>query len=309
MCLFSSVFGSLYAQNKTREIIRDPAFQHGLMLSPLDPDSVRKGGGFARTFRDTLRFDKNTAAPAWRLHQWHSKYSLEKTVPATDADGNVVYENEGKKVSVSRDNALLLEIKTSREWDSPRGKGEHWPHLLIAQDFPKKFTVIGELEKLLFTVEVKLEKCENKMEEGTFNPRLHTAHTPLYFVVRNDNKQSADYGQKIWLGIHSFDYRYPELKHQDNLRKDKGTSSYMYNIPPKDFWGDVSFNDHQWHRGNVDLLPYIIQAVETVQKKDIFKNSTLDDLRVTGMNFGWEVPGIFDAAVRIKNLSLRAVYK
>jgi len=310
LCFLLLFWGNntLYAQKKITDIIHDPYFEHGLLLSPLDPVDVRKGGGFARTFRDTLKFGRNIVAPSWRLHQWHSRFSLEKVAARTDADGSVVYENEGKKVARFKDNSLLLEIFTSAEWgDTPRKKDEHWPHLLIAQDFRKDAPVIGKLDKLLFKVEIKLERCENKMKEGTFNPRLHTAHTPLYFVVKNDNRQSVDYGQKIWLGVHSFDYRYPELKHQNNLRKDKGTSSYMYNIPPKDFWGDVNFGDYNWHKGNVDLLPYIKQAVETMREKGIFKNSTLHDLKVTGMNFGWEVPGIFDAAVRIKNISLKAI--
>jgi len=33
----------------------------------------------------------------------------------------------------------------------------------------------------------------------------------------------------------------------------------------------------------------------------------LTDLKITGMNFGWEVPGTFDAAIQVKNISLKAV--
>ena len=311
LCFFLNVnISGLYAQKRITEVIKDASFHNGLLLSPLDPATVRKGGGFAKTFRDTLRFNKSTSNPSWRLHQWHSKYSLEKSDPVKAADGRISYENRGKRVALLKDSSLLLEIKTSNEWgNTPRKKGEDWPHLLIAQDFSESSPVIGELEQLVFSAEIKLEKCENKMADGSFDPNLHTAHTPLYFVVRNDNSKSADYGQRIWLGIHSFDYRYPELKHDDRLRKDKGTSSYIYNIPPREFWGDVNFNDLKEHKGHADLLPYIKKAVEVMREKDLFKNPSLDDLKVTGMNFGWEVPGIFDATVSVKKLSLKAVRK
>ena len=32
-----------------------------------------------------------------------------------------------------------------------------------------------------------------------------------------------------------------------------------------------------------------------------------EDLELTGMNFGWEVPGTFDAGLQIRNLSIRIV--
>lgn len=300
----------LSAQNKSKEVIRDASFQDGFIVSPLDPDIVRKGGGVTKTFKGPLKFNNSTTTPSWRIHQWFSKYSLENAKPIKGLKRSVKYENEGKRVTLHKDNSLELEIMAANEWgNEPRKKGEDWPHLLIAQDFSKSTPAIGELENLIFTVEIKLEKCEKKMPENTFNPKLHTAHTPLYFIVRNDNKQSVDFGQKFWLGIHSFDYRYPELKHENELRKDKGTSSYMYNVPPHEFWGNVNFNDLKWHKGTADLLPHIKEAIEIMKKNDIFNNSSLDDLKITGMNFGWEVPGIFNGSVRIKNLSLTAVNK
>ena len=33
-----------------------------------------------------------------------------------------------------------------------------------------------------------------------FKPSLHTAHTPFFFVLKNDNINSKDYNKKIWFG-------------------------------------------------------------------------------------------------------------
>ncbi len=41
---------------------------------------------------------------------------------------------------------------------------------------------------------------------------------------------------------------------------------------------------------------------------DTLNQTTMpEDLELTGMNFGWEVPGTFDAGLQIRNLSIRIV--
>lgn len=41
--------------------------------------------------------------------------------------------------------------------------------------------------------------------------------------------------------------------------------------------------------------------------KGYFKDTDWEDLEITGMNFGWEIPGTFDAAVSIRNISLKVL--
>ena len=166
---------------------------------------------------------------------------------------------------------------------------------------------MGEAAHLFFSMELRLEKCENRMEEGTYNPSLHTAQTPLFFVVRNDNQDSPDYNQMIWFGIPSFDYRHTTPTDQEKIMWDIGTNTYIYDIPETAVWGKTNLHDTGWHRGEVDIKPLIVRALFAMREKGVFLDTYPDDLKITGMNFGWEVPGTFDAAIRVKNLSLRMV--
>ncbi|HAE62707.1 MAG TPA: hypothetical protein DCG38_10320 [Eubacteriaceae bacterium] len=289
------------------EIIEDNTFELGFALTPLDPETVQQGGGHEKTSLDTLSFDRNGNSPIWRLAQWYSKYNLANAELKTEIDGSLSYANEGnsKRVALYPDNSLLLEVNASKEYDKPRSEGEPWPHLLIEQDFHENSPIVGEKKRIQFSFELKLEKEQNKMEEGTFNPSLHTAQSPCYFIIKNINENSQDYNQQIWFGIASYDYRYTETNTKERISWDIGTNTYIYQIPERQFWGNISFQDKKWHKGEADLKPLIQRAIIAMQEKSVFMNTTLDDLSITYMNFGWEVPGTFDVAVRVKNFSLK----
>ena len=103
--------------------------------------------------------------------------------------------------------------------------------------------------------------------------------------MRNTNPRSPDYGLSLWVGVPSFDYRYERLSDEEYVQWDIGTATYIYAIPPRSLWGDVS----------------------AMQAKGQFVHTMPEDLELTGMNFGWEVPGTFDAGLQIRNLSIRIV--
>lgn len=290
------------------EIIGDNTFEQGFALTPLDPRTVQQGGGFEKTYLDTLAFNREATSPVWHIAQWYSKYNLAHAELKTETDGSLSYANEGnsKKVVLYSDNSLLLEVNASKEYDKARTKEEQWPHLLIEQSFHENSPTVGNKKSIQFSFELKLEKEENQMEEETFDPSLHTAQSPFYFDIKNINENSPDYNQKIWFGIASYDYRYTETSTREIVSWDIGTNAYIYQIPERLFWGNISFQDKKWHKGEADLKPLIQRALAAMQEKSVFMHSTLDDLAITGMNFGWEVPGTFDVAVKVRNISLKA---
>lgn len=289
------------------EVIGDICFENGFAVSPLHPSIVHAKEGFEKANTDTLYFEKKDVLPIWQMSQWYSKYDFANTLAKHNADGSIEYCNEGKRIVRYVDNSLLLSITTSTEYDTPRVEGEDWPHLLIEQSFKKKPN-IGEVTKLLFFMSLKLDKCENKMGDD-FNESLHTAQSPFYFILRNMNEKSEDYNKSIWLGIPSFDYRYPSLSTEELVSWDIGTNMYIYNISPRCIWGDISFHDKQWHCTELDILPLVKTAIETMRTKGVFLKTTISELELVGMNFGWEVPGTFDAAILVKGISLKALDK
>lgn len=292
--------------NEEWEVIRDTLFERGVAISPLHPSIVHQKGGFEKANTDTFLFEKQGVLPIWQLSQWHSKYDFANAVPVKNGDGSIEYSNKGKRIVRYPDGSLLLDITTSTEYSHPRKDGEDWPHLLIEQTFEKNPN-IGEAKEMIFSMSLKLVKCENKMKEGEFNESFHTAQSPFYFILRNINKDSEDFNKSIWLGIPSFDYRYTQMNDKEIISWDIASNMYIYNIPQKPIWGDVSFQDMQWHKTKTDILPLIKQAVESMKSKDLFLQTSLSDLELVGMNFGWEVPGTFDAAIMVKGISLKVV--
>jgi len=79
---------------------------------------------------DTTPDSKDT--PVWRLCQWATKYSLAGVKPARNSLGDVIYEDEGKKVFIGGPNSpnadLVLEIKGDSEYaQAARKLGQPWP--------------------------------------------------------------------------------------------------------------------------------------------------------------------------------------
>lgn len=288
-------------------IIQDTLFEKGFALTPLDPAIVQQGGGFEKTYVDTLDFGGEGSHPVWMLAQWYSKYDLADTPLKKDTDGSLVYANAGKKFALYPDHSLWMEVDAGNEYDSARVNGQPWPHLLIAQNFGAGSPKVGDADRLEFSMELKIEKCENKMAAGTYDPNIHTAQSPFYFILVNDNPNSDDYGQKIWFGLPSFDYRYQTLRDNEIVLWDIGTGMYIYDVPETKIWGHVSLHDGQWHTTRIDLIPLIERAVQAMREKGLFRNTVTGDLKITGMNFGWEVPGTFDAALRVRGISLISI--
>ncbi len=294
-------------QQPRKELIRDARFDQGFSLSPLTPGAVVAAGGFDKASRGDYYFEKKDKKPVWEFCQWASKHSLEGAKPKRNPDNSIEYRNAAKRIMRYRDGTLHIGVTTSKEDTKPRGEGGAFTGFLIQQDFPD-LPNIGNAKHLYFSVEIKIVKCVQKMTAQTYNPALHTAQTPMYFILKNKNPRSADYNCAIWLGVQSYDYRYPKMRHTEEVSFDKDTHMYVYNIPQTDIWGkDITFHDHQWHGVRVDLLPSIWRAVKTLQAKGVFLKSGLADLVLEGMNFGWECPGTFDVALEIRGLSLKLV--
>ena len=284
-----------------RELIADARFERGVALSPLWPQIVQQGGGFSLTCTDTLRFEPSAETPIWQLCQWSSRYDLAGT-EAVAKGGEVAFSNEGKRVALSRDGVLTLGLTTSREYDHPRRADEAWIHLLVQQDFDSA-PRIADIEGLHFGMELRIDHCHNRMGEA-FDETLHTAQAPFYLMVRNLNPQSEDYNLGLWVGIPTFDYRYKQLADTETVHWDVGTATYIYTIPPRGVWGNVNLGDGEWHRADKDILPMVRRAVEAMRERGCFMHSEPADLAITGMNFGWEIPGTFDAALQMRGMSL-----
>ena len=277
------------------EIISDLSFKNGFKLTPLLVPDMSSG------YVDTLYFYLPATKPLWAVAQWNSKTSnnLKDAVLQTDINGNKFFANAAKKIMLSTDTTLYLELNASKEYDHPRLSSEPWPHVLIEQTFSFA-PLVSTAKRIMLSVELQLVKY-NTMISG-YDPNIHTAQSPMYLVIRGVSGDGY-----IWFGIPSFDIRDLVLGDKLTMMLDPGTNAYMIAPAPKVIWGDITFKDKKWHKANLDIKPYIKQAHDAMINAGQFKNTKFEDLKIEGINFGWEVTGTFDVGINIKHLSLKIV--
>jgi len=293
------------ATAKSRPLLKDTHFRRGFFLSY--PDS--KKGHAAEVVLDLGDSDNK---PVWRLCQWGTKHSLAKASCNLDADGDVSYANNAKKILVGAESSgnrdLILEIKGSSEYENNARKyGESWPHLLVEQQIGKIYP-LNQLARLDFALAIKRLYCESHMVTGTCNPELHAAQFQMFLVVSNINKNSKDSGDYFWFGVPFYDSRYdipPSHKARDGGKAD-ATGRFIYAIGGENVTPGP-LKENQWAEIDIDLLPYIKAGLQEAVKRGYLTDSNSGDYAVVGMNMGWELPGTFDASIQIRDLGLRAV--
>jgi hypothetical protein len=137
---------------------------------------------------------------------------------------------------------------------------------------------------------------------------LHAAQFQLFLTVQNRNRESAGFGKFLWFGVPFYDDRYrtpPGHVAQDTA----GSDMFIYTPPAGEFF-DGSAHDMGWVRVERDLVPLFQQALDTAWQQGFLAESHRPaDYRITSINLGWEVPGIFDVGMRVRNLSLRAAFQ
>jgi hypothetical protein len=292
---------------KSRPLFLDTHFRQGFLLSY--PDSKKAAAAEA-----VLNLDDSNNKPVWKLCQWGTKHSLAKARCNHDADGDISYANDAKKVLVgakgSDNSDLVLEIKGSSEYGNiARKQGESWPHLLVEQQVCKVYP-LENLARLDFTLRIKRLYCKNHMVTDTYNPELHAAQFQMFLVVSNINKHSKDYGNYFWFGVPFYDNRYdipPSYKAKDGGKAD-ATGKFIYTIAGEIVTSEP-MKENQWAEIDIDLLPHIKAGLQEAVKRKYLAASKSGHYAVVGMNMGWELPGTLDASIQIRDFGLLAVLR
>jgi len=279
------------------ELLRDPHFQTGFrVLAPVQGKRVIEG---------ELRVDPE-AEPVWDLAQWDTRGSLAGT-EAVRTDGITTFANDLKEVTVGAPGTagadLLLRVNGLAEYQGvARKKGEPWPHLLVSQ--PLRCPLhLAELSAVPFHLEAKLTVLE-QAESPDYSPRLHAAQYQLFVTVQNRNRESPGFGDFYWFGVSIFDDR-KEQRETSIIPGDIGLGKLIYS-PAMNTYATTSTHTREWVTFDGDLLPELLKGLQEAWDRGFLKGSqTLSDYRLGGMNLGWEVPGLFDCALQVRNVSLQ----
>jgi len=283
-----------------RELIRDPHFRLGFQV--YDP----KPGKHVVTGK--LQCEGCTDEPIWGLAQWHSRFSIAGAQAEDLATGGTRWANAAKAVIIapvgSPDADLVLRVNAREEYgDRARRQGEMWPHLLASQGLPDSPTV-AEMKALDFRVSFRL-RDEEALKTPDYDPHKHAAHYQAFVTVQNLNRESPGYGDFLWLGVPMYDDRWRIPR--SFQAPDAALQKLIY-TPPGEVYTTESAHDRQWITIERDLLPLVLEALQTAWDKGLLQDSRdLADYRLGGINLGWEVPGILNVELQIRDLSLRAV--
>ncbi len=290
--------------NTTRELIRDPHFQNGFLL--LDPKPGK------RVVYGEAADAAASAKPVWDLAQWSSKFPLDAARTKRLPDGVLSFTNAAKRVGVGAPGStaadLALGVNASVEYDGRARKSpsEPWVHLLVQQDFEQPPS-LAELSSCRFHVEALL-KHSKLNRTADYTPDRHAAQFLIYLTVANRNPQSPGHGNYYWFGIPLYDDRSRIVP--AHRAQDFGDTKMFIYTPASEVFATESTHDGRWVTFAKDLLPLLREGLEAGWAHGFMAGSRdVADYRLTGIFIGWEVPGVFDVELQIRNLRLATLLK
>lgn len=287
---------SLTAFSDGIEQIPDPAIRRGLAL--LAPQPVNGVG----VKIDTLRFDENHKHPMWSLCSWDFATSLSSSNPTTTEYG-ITYADDAYSISRNEEGVFTMQVAASKVYKKPRTSGsDPWINFLIETSF--KGLDLGKVNSMIFSYKLRIMKCLNRTG-AAYNTGIHAAQCLGYLHIHNANPASEDYGKNLWLGVGCYDNRASGgLSTTSTTQWDIGTSTFIYGMADTEVFGKVNFNQHKWHDARVDVKKAVGDAIKSLTSNGFLTGSQVDDFTVDGMNFGWELPGIFDVACQFSDFSI-----
>ncbi len=289
---------STRATSVPRELLRDRHFQHGFLL--LDPKQGK------RVVYGRLPGIASANQPAWDLAQWSSRFPIQPDHPEHLPGGGLRFANESKSITVGRPGSeyadLSLGVTATAEYGSrARKPDEPWVHLLVSQEIPDPPS-LGDVSAVESHLAARL-KHSRHVRTPEYSPDVHAAHIQVFLSIQN-RKPGAGFGDYLWFGLPIYDDRFrmpPAYKEQDTA----DTKKFIYTCAAADI-ATESTHDHKWVKFDRDLQPLIRRAMETAWSRGFLTFSRrIADYHIAGFFLGWEVPGIFDVEVQVRDLCLR----
>jgi hypothetical protein len=289
------------------QLLQDRYFENGFIISPADNDPQPDN-------RYPLDYELTYGSPngqiSWLLGQAGNRFGLADEYAISGKvveyiDNEYILEDTSKKIMINPDQGYItLELNASKEYLDPRAPKEAWPHLLLQQGLSRNL-ILSEANSVTLSMGITLNKLDRMMSDEEYIESLHTAQFLMYIVVRTN--AALDANEFMWFGIPFLDARYTVLDEGGMI--DAGTAGntgkFIYQMPQADFMPNGMVLNQKIDI-DIDLLPYFGRALVLAKENGALLNSTLDDLYITNMNIGYELPGTYDVSITIQDFSLLA---
>ena len=282
------------------EVIADTHFQQGFILWKTPPGRHVEYGKLPGI---------TNGLPVWGLSQWSSRFPLPRDAGIRLADGAISWSNQAKSVMVgapgSKSTDLSLAVNSGVEYSpESRKAGEPWVHLLVEQELEPPVP-LAKLSLAKLHVEARLLRS-TRLPMENYSPRVHAAQFQIYFTVQNRKPGSKGYGDLLWFGVPIYDDRYAFPR--EFAEQDFGGTAKFIVMPDWKQFSDVSTHEGKWVTVDKDLIPLMREALNTAWSRGFLKEAReFGNYYIGGVYMGWELPGSFDVAMQVRNLSLKAV--
>lgn len=287
---------------KEEQIIPDLHFEQGFVLTGFDSRPEYNQRDIGR-----IDYGQEGLEPVWRIGQWGCLSNLAYDNATYTVENGVDIFSDGSKVlKINRQTgAYSLNVNAAADGvyaDGPRKANEPWIHFILEiPQFPE-YVMLKDLEYLTFYLEFMLTKGENQCG-AAYDPSLHSSMF-LWYITINDLTNPSDY---FWFGLPIYDNRSdfsPEFAQQDGGKEDS-TDSFIYN-PAGDTFLDMPVKVGVNNLLSRDMLPVIKYAFDLAQERGFMKNAKFENLGITSMYIGWELPGVFNVGMDVYNMQLLA---
>ncbi len=295
------------------DLIADPGFRQGFYVKN------REGKEQVLRWKNAVGQDKNQM-PVWHTAQHFSKSCFADAAFSKFRDNGFSFHDDYQTLIAhpeDNDADIILGINAMKEYGGVwRQPGDPWPHLYLQQDISQSRRglesgppTVANLQRLNLEISVRL--LYDRQHRGPeFNPNVHAAQFQLFLTVQNLNPKSKGFSDYYWFGVSLYDNRREvttlfAMQDVSQARK-KGTEKFIYDVGIAPFTSAVVAKGN-WVTVRGDVLPHIRAGMEECWKRGFLPDSKdPGDYRVAGVFLGWEIPGLNDAAVAVKNLSLVA---
>ena len=253
----------------------------------------------------------------WTMCQWWTPYNFVNATYSKNGDTHV-YENESRRLEVNpNEGSLHMELNADMEYEEkfggPRDPAASWSHFLIQQNFP------SELVKSPSTSADLYVEMDVTIEESTYlgeGQPLGAECAQLLFYFCLFNRVPADSnpeevgvnGTGMWFGVPIYDSRYDYVDRY--IGGDTGfvgsTNRMIYSIPSQSYMGRGPVEMNHTYKIRIDVLDLLKEAFIYGVKNDYLPNCLWNNLYLTYMNFGWELPGQYKVSSTLSNLDIHA---
>lgn len=253
----------------------------------------------------------------WTMCQWWTPYNFVNATYSKNGETHI-YENESRRLEVNpNEGSLHMELNADMEYEEkfggPRDPAASWSHFLIQQNFP------SELVKSPSTFEDLYVEMDVTIEESTYlgeGQPLGAECAQLLFYFSLFNRVPADSnpeevgvnGTGMWFGVPIYDSRYDYVDRY--IGGDTGfvgsTNRMIYSIPSQSYMGRGPVEMNHTYKIRIDVLDLLKEAFIYGVKNDYLPNCLWNNLYLTYMNFGWELPGQYKVSSTLSNLDIHA---